>query len=99
MTTFAVIREAGRAWRDGGIFDQPRADDHAQFMSSLAEDGFVVLAGPLAGSEAGRVRALVIVDADGEAEIERRFADDPWVRAGLLATVSIEPWQIFVRAA
>jgi uncharacterized protein YciI len=68
-------------------------------MGGLAEEGFVFLAGPLAGTEHGRVRALVIVEAPDEAEIERRLADDPWVHGGLLVTASIEPWQIFVRSA
>jgi hypothetical protein len=36
----------------------------------------------------------LIVDATDEAEIHRRLADDPWVLANRLVTVSIESWNI-----
>jgi hypothetical protein len=53
MSVFAVTREAGPAWVDGGIFGQPAVDDHAAFMNALAEEGVVLYAGPLAGTERG----------------------------------------------
>ncbi len=79
MTYFAVIRDAGPAWTDGkGAFEQPGVDDHAAFMNALADEGIVLFAGPLAGSEHGRIRALLIVNADNEAVIHDRLAADPW---------------------
>jgi uncharacterized protein YciI len=97
MSYFAVTREAGSTWTDGkGITEQPAVGDHGAFMSALAEEGFVLFAGPLAGSEQGRVRVLLIADAEDEAEIHRRLADDPWVPTEQLLTVSIEPWNVFV---
>jgi uncharacterized protein YciI len=99
MTPFAVIREAGHAWTDGkGIYEQPAVDEHARFMNALADEGFVLFGGPLAGSEHGRVRALLIVDAESEAEIHRRLADDPWVPTQQILTVSIERWNVIVGA-
>jgi uncharacterized protein YciI len=98
MSYFSVIREAGPAWAAGGIFDQPAVNDHATFMNALADNAFVLFAGPLAGSEQGRVRVLLIVDADSEAEIHRRLADDPWVLTEQLRIVSIEPWKVLVGA-
>jgi uncharacterized protein YciI len=98
MSLFAVIREAGPAWEAGGIFQQPSVTEHAAFMNALAEQRFVLFGGPLAGTEQGHVRVLLIVDADGEAAIHRRLADDPWVATGQLRTVSIEPWKILVGA-
>jgi uncharacterized protein YciI len=98
VSTFAVIREAGRGWGTGGIYDQPAVNEHATFMNALADEGFLLLAGPVAGTERGRVRVLLIVDADGEDEIHRRLADDPWVSGAQLVTVSAEPWQILVGA-
>ena len=99
MSYFAVIREAGPAWTAGqGITGQPGVGDHAAFMNALADQGFVLFGGPLAGSEHGRVRALLIVNADSEAEIHRRLADDPWVPTEHLVTTSIEQWNIFVGA-
>jgi uncharacterized protein YciI len=99
MSYFAVIREAGPAWTDGkGISEQAAVSDHATFMNAVADQGFVLAAGPLAGSEHGRLRVLLIVNADNEAEIHRRLADDPWARTDQLQITSIEPWNIFVGA-
>ena len=98
MSYFAVIREAGPAWTEGGITAQPNVDDHAAFMNTLADQGFVLFGGPLAGTERGRLRALLIVKADSEAEIHGRLADDPWAASERLRTVSIEPWNILVGA-
>jgi uncharacterized protein YciI len=98
MNCFAVIREAGDAWSDGGIVAQPAVDDHARFMNALADEGFVHLAGPLAGSEQGRLRVLLIVEAADAEEIRRRLADDPWATSDHLHITSIEPWSVLVGA-
>jgi uncharacterized protein YciI len=99
MSYFAVIREAGPAWTDGrGITEQPGVSDHAAFMNTLADERFVLFAGPLAGSEHGRIRALLMINTDSEAEIHRRLADDPWVPTEQLVTTSVEPWNLFVGA-
>jgi uncharacterized protein YciI len=71
---------------------------HAVFMNTLADQRFVRFGGPLAGTEQGHVRVLLIVDADSEAAIHRRLADDPWAPTGQLGTVSVEPWKILVGA-
>jgi uncharacterized protein YciI len=98
MGHFAVIREAGSAWREGGIAGQPAMSGHATFMNALADQGFVLFAGPLAGTEHGRLRVLLIVDADSETQIQRRLADDPWTISGQLQITTIEPWNVFVGA-
>jgi uncharacterized protein YciI len=96
MSHFAVIRQAGPGWATGGISKQPALSEHAAFMTALADQGFLLLAGPLAGTEEGRIRVLLIIDAESEAEIHRRLADDPWVPTKQLLTVSTEPWKILV---
>ena len=99
MSYFAVIREAGPRWTDGkGTFEQEGVHDHAMFMDRLSNQGFVLFAGPLAGSENGRIRALVILDAVDEAEIHRRLANDPWTLSQHLVIVSVESWNLFVGA-
>ncbi|MGA9102650.1 YciI family protein [Aeromicrobium sp.] len=99
MSHFAVIREAGSSWTEGkGTFDQVGVNDHAMFMNGLAADGFVLFAGPLAGSEHGRIRAMVIMDVADEAEIHQRLAGDPWTLSHHLDIVSIEQWNLFVGA-
>jgi uncharacterized protein YciI len=98
MSHFAVIREAGPGWTEGGIAPQPGVADHAAFMNGLADEGFALFAGPLAGTEHGRLRALLIVKADHDDEIRRRLAADPWVRTDRLVITSIEPWNLIVGA-
>jgi uncharacterized protein YciI len=99
MSLFAVTREAGPSWTEGkGAFEQPAVNDHAAFMNRLAEDGFVLFAGPLAGSEHDRIRVLLIAEAASETDIHRRLADDPWVRTQRLVTTSVEPWNLVVGA-
>jgi uncharacterized protein YciI len=98
MSLFAVTREAGPAWTAGGIFDQPALDEHASFMNTLADEGFLRLAGPLAQSQEGHTRVLLIVQAESEAEIHRRLAPDPWTQAGLLTIAGIEEWNLIVGA-
>jgi uncharacterized protein YciI len=65
-------------------------------MNRLADQGFLLLAGPLAGSEQDRIRVLLIVEAVHEAEVRERLADDPWARADMLRAVSVERWSVFV---
>jgi uncharacterized protein YciI len=90
---FAVVREPGSRWDDSKpVRQQVGWDEHAAFMDALADEGFIVVGGPLAE---GR-RALHIVSAADEAEIRRRFADDPWVRMEILETVSIERWELWL---
>lgn len=99
MSYFAVIRDAGPSWLDGkGAFDQPAVHEHAAYMNALDDDGVVLFAGPLAGSEHGRIRVLLIVEADSEAEIRRRLTDDPWAQTDRLAISSIESWNVLVGA-
>ena len=67
-------------------------------MNGLADDGLILAAGPLAGTESGRIRVLLIADADHEADIAQRLAADPWELAGRITTTSIEPWTLLVGA-
>jgi uncharacterized protein YciI len=97
MTLFAVTRGAGSAWIDGAVaFDQPGAQDHAAFMQALADEGTVLVAGPLAGSEADRIRVLLIADAASESEIRTRLEGDPWETTKHIATLNVEPWNLLV---
>ena len=99
MSLFAVTREAGPSWTDGkGAFEQPAVNDHVAFMNNLADEGFVLFAGPLAGSERDRIRVLLIAEAASESDIHRRLADDPWARTQRLVTTSVEPWNLLVGA-
>jgi uncharacterized protein YciI len=99
MSRFAVVREAGPGWAAGkGALEQPGVVDHSAFMDGLAEHGFLLLAGPLAGSEQDQIRALLVVEAAAEAEVQERLAQDPWARTEQLRTVRVESWNVFVGA-
>jgi len=99
MSYYAVTRIAGPAWTNGkSAFEQPGASDHAVFMNALADEGIILFAGPLAGSEHGRIRVLLIAEAPGEADITRRLADDPWEATQRLVTSTVEPWNLLVGA-
>jgi uncharacterized protein YciI len=92
---YVVIREPGASW-DGARPMREQADwgAHADFMDALAAEGFIVLGGPLGDDN----RALHVIDAGSEHEIENRLAEDPWTRSGLLVIASIEPWTILLEA-
>ena len=67
-------------------------DEHARFMDGLVDDGFLLLGGPLDG---GR-DTLHIVEAESEAAIRDRMAEDPWAANGMLTPVSIEGWTVLL---
>ena len=93
MTYWVVVREPGPAWdRSRPMRQQDGWDGHAAFMDALAAEGFIVLGGPLGDGW----QFMHVVDADGEDEIERRLAADPWAPMQLLRTRSIEPWKILL---
>jgi uncharacterized protein YciI len=99
MTLYAVTREAGRTWIDGkGAFDQPGVTDHSEFMNRLADEGIVVFAGPLAGTEHDRIRVLLIAEAASGTDVRRRLADDPWEATDQITTTSVQPWNLLVGA-
>jgi hypothetical protein len=76
---YAALRERGGRWDVSlPIRQQEQWDQHAAFMDALAEEGFIILGGPLG--------------------VEARLAEDPWTPLRMLRTVSIERWEILLRA-
>ena len=93
---YAVIRERGENWDARlSMRQQAKWDEHAAFMDALADDGFVVLGGPLGD---GEKTFLLIINAESEQEIHARLVDDPWVPMELLRITKIEQWEILLRA-
>ncbi len=92
---FMVIRERGENWDSSlSMRQQQKWDEHAAFMNALADEGFVVLGGPLGDGE----KILLIINAKSEQEIAARLADDPWTLMGLLRVAKVERWEILLRA-
>jgi uncharacterized protein len=93
---FLVERAKGPAWdHSRGRREQSGWDEHAVFMDALAEEGFVVLGGPIGEGEGENV--LNVIAAESEATVRARLAQDPW-HDDLLTIESIRPWSIWVRA-
>lgn len=109
---FVAISEQGPSWdASRGMREQQYWTDHVTFINGLIEDKTLLLGGPLADSSlvgndsaplSGPVgedrlyRAILIVDGTSRDEVRRRLAEDPWVRNGLLATRSIDRWEVLV---
>jgi uncharacterized protein YciI len=92
---YLVERANGPAWDySRGRREQAEWDDHAAFMDALADEGFVVLGGPVGGGD-GEYNLLVI-KARGEAEIRARLAADPW-EGSILTISSVKPWSVWLR--
>src|SRR5438046_2464615 len=93
MGYLAVIRDAAPGWIEAkDAFEQPGVDDHGAFMNQLAVNGFVLFAGPLAGSEVGLVLVLLIADAQSGRDVYDILAADPWAGSETLVTSNVETW-------
>jgi hypothetical protein len=86
---FAVLRTRGPAWKDRVPMDE-QVDwrPHADFMNDLQRRCIALLAGPLRGTR----NVLLVFQAESEAEVEARLAQDCWSMNGLLQTLWIRPW-------
>src|SRR5205809_4022654 len=95
-TYFLVTEVPGPAW------DPARArrhqdgwDEHAAFVDALADEGLIVLGGPVGDVDKGP--ALLVFDAASAEGVRARLADDPWMDT-ILTIESIEPWSVWLRA-
>jgi uncharacterized protein YciI len=94
---FLVERARGRAWDHSKLRrEQTGWDEHAAFMDALVEEGLVVLGGPV--GEGDGDNAVLVVDADSEATIRARLAEDPWEN-DMLTTETVRPWSVWLRGA
>ena len=90
---FAVRLERAGPWDwSGDLREQAGWEEHARFMDSLAEEGFIVLGGPLAGDR----EVLHAIEAPSEDVVRERLALDNWQQNGMLKIKSIEPWTILL---
>jgi uncharacterized protein YciI len=67
-------------------------DEHADFMESLVDDGFIVLGGPIGGER----EILHAIDAPSEEAVRERLAKDNWHQNGMLTVTSVEPWNVLL---
>lgn len=104
---FVVIREQGPRWDCSvGMRDQPCWPEHVRYINDAAEDGFLLLAGPISDGDYidsavpvgdNRIyRAMLIVKAATEIQVNHRLDADPWSVSGALRTASIQRWEVLV---
>jgi uncharacterized protein YciI len=91
VATFLVTRlRAGPEWDPSKPLEgQSGWEAHAAFMDALVADGFVVLGGPLADEH----RVPLVIEAESEAVVEARLAEDPWHETHLVPH-TIDAWTI-----
>jgi uncharacterized protein YciI len=90
---FAVRLARGGPWDwSRGLREQDGFEEHARFMDSLVDEGFIVLGGPL---EPGR-EVLHAISAPSEEVVRERLAEDNWAKNGMLSVMSIEAWTVLL---
>lgn len=96
MADYYLVREGhGPAWDEArSRREQDGWDEHARFMDALAEDGLVVLGGPVGDDLEGE--ALLLLDLESEDAVRERLAADPWMDT-VLRIAAVEPWTVWVR--
>ncbi len=75
--------------------EQEGWDEHAAFMDGLTAEGFIVLGGPIGDGDGENT--LLVIEADDEATVRARLAEDPW-SGSVLAIDSIRRWNVWLRA-
>ncbi|MEO5335285.1 MAG: YciI family protein [Magnetospirillum sp. WYHS-4] len=80
--------------------DKPNADDlreanrkkHAQYLALFKKN--VICAGPtLADDGVGKTGTVIVVDMDNRPAVESFLENNPYYRAGLFETVTVQPWR------
>lgn len=76
---------------DSVLLREAHREAHAAYMKRHADR--VVLGGPLLGADGQtRIGMLVVIDMPDRVSAERFSANEPYRRAGLFASVSLEPF-------
>jgi len=93
VARYVVRVERGGPWdwsRD--MRRQDGWEEHASYMDGIADEGFLLMAGPLEGDR----ETLWIVEADSEEDIRHRMGEDPWAANGMLRPVRVERWEVVI---
>jgi uncharacterized protein YciI len=96
-TWVALVHRPGpEAPREGSMVDDPRFAEHAQFLSRMHQEGYLVGAGPML-DEPGTGMTILRLPGDGRLEEATRLAteEDRSVKSGFF-DVSVRPWQVMM---
>ena len=66
--------------------------DHVAFLDGLNADKKLAFAGPFLDADGKPNGSLVVIEAEDRGAAEALAAADPYARAGLFASVEIQPW-------
>lgn len=72
---------------------QTRLDNRAAHLAYITDTGIVDLAGPFLNAEGQMTGSLVILNVDSMAQAEDWAAGDPYAKAGLFASVTLQEWK------
>jgi uncharacterized protein YciI len=93
MGIFALTTDHGPHWDESrDIREQAAWEEHASFMDSLADEGFILAGGPLGDGQ----HTLHMIEAADEQEVTDRMGQDPWAAIGLLRIGMLERWSIWL---
>ncbi len=91
---FLVTERPGPGWdHSRPRREQDGWDEHATFVDGLAEQGVIVLGGPLGDPDFGP--ALLVVAAESENEVHTYLSGDPWLKT-ILEVEAVERWSIWI---
>jgi uncharacterized protein YciI len=67
-------------------------ETHLGYLDSIVAQ--MILAGPLLNAEGQSIGSLLIVEAENQAAAEAFAAADPYAKAGLFGSVTIQPYRL-----
>lgn len=70
-----------------------RMENRPAHVAYLQETGVVFMAGPLLDDEGEMCGSLIILDVADMTEAEAWAASDPYAKAGLFESVTLDPWK------
>lgn len=87
MTKFATVFRYGNTERIAEV-----RPSHREYLTSLKEQGKLVASGPFEDDSG----ALIIYEAESQADAETLITSDPFHEAGVFQSWEIKPWrQVF----
>lgn len=94
MPAFVMI---GRDGPDGGARRNEHRSAHVEHVTRLFEAGRIVLAGPIKSDDVATSVGAVIIFEAADLEAARAVVEqDPYVRGGVFAELSVQPFrQVF----
>jgi uncharacterized protein YciI len=66
--------------------------EHVAFLDDLNARGVLKFAGPYLEDDGKPCGSLVVIEASDKAAAEQVFRNDPYARAGLFETVTVQAW-------